>query len=337
MKKLEKWLKNIFILLFRLLAPKIKKSKINANWKEFQRILIFRLDNRLGNSILILSLLQSIRNSLAQATIDVLMTSSYTELYKNHPDISNIIPYDQKYLFRNPFRFIVLISWLRKNNYDAVFSSSNPDSLSVSQAIFCRLITRGRSVGFDWRESGLLYSDVVKGDTHIHYARVQVDLWKYFDKKAKYYPPRLFFLEKSVPKTKKSLLIWLGATGNKIVGEGLIQTLLRICEELRIDCLLAAGPHDHHVIDGYPEELKKRIQQMDLNLTAIGEFFRQFKIICMPDTGPMHLVAALDLPLIQIFVHSNIEQYGYRGKTRYMIDTEIDEDSLRSFITEHMV
>ena len=258
MKIIEKWLKNIFILLFRILAPKIKKSKINTHWKEFQRILIFRLDNRLGNSILILSLLQSIRNSLPLTKIDVLMTSSYTELYKNHPDISFVIPYDQKYLFRNPVRFILLVRQLRKNNYDAVFSSSNPDSLSVSQAIFCRLITRGRSIGFDWKESGLLYSDVVKGDPHIHYARVQVNLWQYFDKKAEYFPPKLFFIEKSVPTIENSLLIWLGATGNKIVGERLIQSLLRICEELRIDYLLAAGPHDQHVVNGYSVDLKKK-------------------------------------------------------------------------------
>jgi ADP-heptose:LPS heptosyltransferase len=337
MKKFEKWLKNIFILLFRLLAPKVEKSKFNTKWIDFQRILIFRLDNRLGNSILVLSLLQSIRKSLPLTKVDVLMTSSYTDLYKNHPDISTVIPYDQKYLFRNPFRFIVLIKQLRKYNYDVVFSSSNPDSLSISQAIFCRLVTRGRSVGFDWKESSLLYSDVVKGDTHIHYARVQVDLWKYFDKKAEYYPPRLFFLAKNVPRTENSLLIWLGATGNKIVGEGLIQTLVRICEELKIDYLLAAGPHDQQVIDRYSSELKKKIQLMDLNLTSIGEFYTKFKIICMPDTGPMHLVAALGLPLIQIFVHSNIEQYGYRGKTRYLIDKEIDEDSLRNFMKEHMV
>ena len=337
MKKLEKWLKNIFIFLFRLLAPKIDKSKINADWKEFQRILIFRLDNRLGNSILILSLIQSIRKSMPLVTVDVLMTVSYTDLYKNHPDISSIIPYDQKYLFHNPFRFIILIRRLRKNNYDAVFSSSNPDSLSVSQAIFCRLVTSGHSIGFDWKDSGLIYSDVVKGDTHIHYARVQVDLWKYFDKKAAYCPPKLFFLEKSVPKTENSLLIWLGATGNKIVGEELIQTLLRICEELKIDYILAAGPHDRHIVDRYSVELRKRIQSMDLNLTVIGEFFTKFRLICMPDTGPMHLVAALGLPLIQIFVHSNVEQYSYRGKDRYLIDKEIDEDSLRHFMKEQMV
>ena len=76
---------------------------------------------------------------------------------------------------------------------------------------------------------------------------------------------------------------------------------------------------------------------MDLNLTVIGEFFTKFRLICMPDTGPMHLVAALGLPLIQIFVHSNVEQYSYRGKDRYLIDKEIDEDSLRHFMKEQMV
>ena len=180
MKKIEQWLKQIFLYLFKILLPKISENKLNLDWKNFQHILVFRLDNRLGNSILILSLIQSIKKSHPQARVDVLMTSSYTDIYKHHPDIHEIIHYDQKHLFRNPLRFIFLIKQLRKNDYDVVFSSSNPDSLSVSQAIFCRMVSGGRSVGFDWNESPRIYSDVVRGDTNIHYARAQFDLWQYF-------------------------------------------------------------------------------------------------------------------------------------------------------------
>ena len=129
MKKFEKWLKKFLVVLIRLLVPGPNRKDDSNDWPNYKRILVFRLDNRLGNSILILSLVQTIKKSLPHVCLDVLMTSSYVELYQNHPDIQNIIPYDQKYLFRNPFRFLSLINHLRKNKYDAVFSIESEDEV----------------------------------------------------------------------------------------------------------------------------------------------------------------------------------------------------------------
>ncbi len=336
MKKLEKWLKQFLIFLIKILLPGKKNNKIKDDWHNFKRVLVFRLDNRFGNSILILSLVQSIKKSLPDVCLDVLMTSSYLELYQNHPAIQNIIPYDQKHLFRNPLRFLFLVNHLRKNNYDAVFSSNNPDAFSVSQAIFNRLVTQNRSVGFKWKESARLYSDVVPGNTNIHYAQAQYDLWCHFDKNAKYSPPKLYFLNEDKFTPGCSLLIWLGATGNKILNEELVKSIIRVVEELDIDFTLAAGPHDQHILDLYSKPWRDDIRILNLDLRGIAEYFMKFKCICMPDTGPMHLVAALGIPLVQVFVDSNIKQYGYRGPNKYIIHKEIDADSLKQFVRKQL-
>ena len=94
MKKLEKWLKQFLIFLIKILLPGKNNNKIKDHWHKFKRIHVFRLDNRFGNSILILSLVQSIKKSLPDVCLDVLMTSSYLELYQNHPAVQNTIPYD---------------------------------------------------------------------------------------------------------------------------------------------------------------------------------------------------------------------------------------------------
>jgi len=336
MKKLEKWLKKFLVLLIRLLLPGNIQKEDNDDWTNFKRILVFRLDNRLGNSILILSLVQSIKKSLPDVCIDILMTSSYIELYQNHPDIQNIIPYDQKHLFRNPFRFLFLINQLRKNKYDAVFSSNNPDAFSVSQAIFNRLVTQNRSVGFDWKESARLYSDVISGNTTIHYAEAQYDLWRYFDKKAEYTFPKLYFVDQEKSYSDEPILIWLGATGNKFLNEDLVNSIILAIEKLDIGFSLAVGPHDQHVVDLYTKPWRDDIRVMNLDLNGIAKYFMSYKCICMPDTGPMHLVAALGIPLVQVFVDSNIKQYGYRGPNKYIIHKEIDTGSLIQFIRKQL-
>jgi heptosyltransferase-3 len=332
MKQLEKWLKQFLILLIKILLPGRKKELSKDGWKHFKRVLIFRLDSRFGNSILILSLVQSIKNSLPDTCVDVMMTSSYVELYKNHPAIQNVIPYDQKYLFRNPLRFLFLINHLRKNKYDAVFSSNNPDAFSVSQAIFNRLVTKNRSVGFEWKEASKIYTDVVKGNTHIHYAQSQFDLWRYFDDTATYQSPKLHFINTERLSPTQSVLLWLGATGNKVLPKDLAVLIINTIRELNLDLILSVGPHDQHVKDLYEQTWQKDIQIINKDLQGIARYFLSFKCIIMPDTGPMHLVAALGIPLIQVFVDSNIEQYGYTGSDKHIVNRDLDVKAFSKFI-----
>lgn len=336
MKKLEKWLKKFLIFLIKVLLPGNSKKEDKNEWPDFKRVLVFRLDNRLGNSILILSLVQSIKKSLPNVCIDVLMTSSYVELYQNHPAIQNVIPYDQKHLFRNPLRFLFLINQLRKNKYDAVFSSNNPDTFSVSQAIFNRLVTKNRSVGFKWKDSERLYNDVVTGNTTIHYSEAQFDLWCYFDKDAEYKPPKLYFVGHENSYSDHPILIWLGATGNKFLNEDLVNSIILIFEKLGIGFDLAVGPYDQHVTDLYTQPWRENIRILNLDLSEISKYFMSYKCIIMPDTGPMHLVAALDIPLVQVFVDSNLKQYGYTGSNKFIIDKKLEADTFQQFIKEQL-
>jgi len=336
MKKSEKWLKNVLVFIIKLVLPRIHKNTNNDNWHNFRRVLVFRLDNRLGNSILILSLVQSIKMSLPDVCLDILMTSSYVELYKYHPDIQNIIPYDQKHLFRNPIRFLLLINELRKNKYDAVFSSNNPDAFSVSQAIFNRLVTQNRSVGFKWKESERLYSDIVTGNTNIHYSQAQYDLWRHFDESAEYNPPKLYFVRHIKSISDDPILIWLGATGNKILSEELVNSIIQAIKKLDVGLRLAVGPHDSHVLNIYRKQWRNEIQITNFNIREIAEYFMMYKCICMPDTGPMHLVAALGIPLVQVFVDSNINQYGYTGSNKFIINKTLNVVSFLKFIRKQI-
>jgi ADP-heptose:LPS heptosyltransferase len=335
MKRLEKIIKKFFLGIIRIVLPDSSGIIEKEDWRDYKRILVFRLDNRLGNSLLILSLVQSIKRSLPQCAIDVMMTSNFNEIYNYHPDIKSIIPYNQAYLFRNPLRYITLIWRLRRNQYDVVFSSSNPDSFSVSQAIFTRLIAIRKSIGFDAKDSRKIYSDTVKGNINIHYAESQVDLWRYFDPLAEFTWPKVYFLTANDDEKRKEVLFWLGATGQKVLGSELVELLISFFNKMKIDIFLAAGPSDEKILKGYPEGIVHRVRILEGSLAETGQFFNQFKVICTPDTGPMHLIAALGIPMIQVFVDSNITWYGYRGTDKYIINKYINEGELVRFLKEY--
>ena len=96
-------------LTLKLINPFFRKKSTHIKKENLGRVLVFRLDNKLGNAILLLPLIQSIKNSIPEIKIDVLYSSNYSQIFDNHPDINSTIIYDQQYLFKNPFRLAVPI------------------------------------------------------------------------------------------------------------------------------------------------------------------------------------------------------------------------------------
>ena len=337
LKKLEKLLKNFLLFLIKIFLPGKNQKKMSMDWRKFKRILIFRFDNRLGNSILILPLIQSIKNSLPAAKVDVLMTSAFVSIFHNHPGVNEIIPYDQSRLLKNPLRYLKLIKQMRRNNYNVVFSSSNPNTLSVSQAIFARLFTNGHSVGFDWKNSSQIYSDVVPGKTDVHYTQSQVDLWRHFDVKAKYELPCTYFTENQIVEQENKVLFWLGATGNKILSAKLVSEILSILNKEKIDFELAAGPGDKAIVSSYGKILRINVKIMRGSILDTALYFKKFPVIIFPDTGPMHLAVALGIPVIQIFVNSNSTWYAYKSEKHFLAEDAIVKKQLLQFIWKQIV
>ncbi len=332
MKHFEKFLKKIFLNLLSPLLKTKPESLNKSNWKNFKRILVFRLDNRLGNAILILPLVQSIKKSNPVLKIDVMMSSDYCQIYNDHPDINEVIRYDQSHLMKNPIRYLSLIKYLRKNQYDVVFSSSNANAFSVSQAIFAGLMGGKHSVGFDWLESGKLYTDVIKGNTDIQYGDAQVDLWRHFDSRAVVDTPKIYFSSNTIPRSQnKKVLFWLGATGNKILPEKMITNILLLLEEKNISYQLAAGPADENLFQNYPLEWKDKTLFLKGSLRDTSEFFCQYSVVLIPDTGPMHLAVALGIPTVQVFVNSDPTWYAYTGENNFVINKVINKKELKKY------
>jgi lipopolysaccharide heptosyltransferase III len=337
MINLEKILKKTS---FKIVSPFFKK-KLNhfkkENWKSFKRVLVFRLDNKLGNAILLLPLIQSIKSSNPELKIDVMYSLNYSEIFENHPDIHATISYDQKYLLKNPLRYLSLIKQLRKNKYDVVFSSTNSNSFSVSQALFAGFLKSNFTIGFNWKESAEIYSAVVKGNTEIHYSQAQVDLWRYFDENAKFENPRIYFTpEKSQESGKEKVLFWFGATSNKILPKELFEDILLFLNENDIKYKLAAGPHDEHLLKTYTSIKKEDVMFLKGSLKETAKFLKQYKIIIMPDTGPMHLAVALGIPTVQAFINSDPVWYAYKGENLFLINKKIESDDFLAFVKNYL-
>ena len=327
LKKLELSGKNIIGFLFRILNGKRETRLIPFN--SIKKILVFRLDQKIGNGLLLVPLLNAVRKTKPEIELHLHIHYPIAELLNSCvPDlVDKYWPYNQKKLLLKPILFLKWIYCLRQEEFDLIISSHNPDNFSVSQAIMGRLCHPRMLMGFLYKDSSKFYDIAVLSNSKKHYIQSQMDLWRYFQKESEISWPKFIISEKKrdkildkfgIPKNSKSSLIWLGATGDKMLNP---ETISLIYDELRKNStdpiVFATGPEDTSMLKSLRAWINKQAIVWRESLLETATFFSAFELIISADTGPAHLAVAMDIPTITIFVSSNIEQYGYHDNRKH--------------------
>ncbi|OGB69924.1 MAG: hypothetical protein A2Y94_08705 [Caldithrix sp. RBG_13_44_9] len=309
-----------------------RKNKLQLSVKEIKKILVFRLDQRVGNGMMLLPLLRAIRQSLPDVQLHLLLHQPVLDIYQKFSVgiIDQYWPYQQDKLLLNPILFFSWLKALRQQKYDLIISSHNPDNFSISQVLLGWWCRPKILMGFSWGESKTYYDLAVESSSAKHYADSQLDLWRFFDPAAELVWGGLRVSPEETQKvavkyalniSKPSILLWLGATGKKVLPPNLITFLLaEISKNKGLEILLALGPDDQEILPDLPPDLQKKVMIWKHPLSETLAFFAGQKAFISGDTGPAHLVAALGLPMLTIFVSSKKQQYGYHdGSLRFAV------------------
>ncbi|MBN2364579.1 MAG: hypothetical protein JXL67_00325 [Calditrichaeota bacterium] len=310
-----------------------KRNKTVQGVGEFNKILVFRLDERIGNGLLLLPLLSAIRHSLPDAELHLVLHHPVAETIRKYSIglIDRFWPYYQKKMLRNPVLFIKWFYALRGEKYNLILSSHNPDNFSLSQAILGKWCAPDILAGFRWKDSQDFYDVTIPSSPEKHYAESQLDLWRYF---AGDIPVKWHFLkvpgekigslyqDLQLENKRHGLLFWLGATGSKYLPASLISFLYdQLVRYFGQNVLLALGPSDRFLINSLPSEMKKNLIVWNRPLCETAVLFAGQKVFISADTGPAHLAAALGLPMLTFFINSSNAQYGYHdGISRFSIE-----------------
>jgi ADP-heptose:LPS heptosyltransferase len=302
-----------------------RKKREIFNKQNIKKMLLYRLDQKIGNCLMLIPLIKAIKMSRPDIKLHVLIFYPVADLLQNFlvTEVEFVWPYQQQHLLHHPFRFIGWLFQFRKEEYDLIISSHNPDNFSISQALFGLWCSPKLFVGFDWQISADFYDITVKSSINKHYCEAQLDLWRFF------YPTVCanfggltvqkdhsnVYVEK---KNDVCFLLWLGTTGNKKLPPHLIIFLYEKINDLFGKYpLLAIGAADTHIMANLPQKIIDKIIVWDKPLLQTAKFFSKFHLFISGDTGPMHLAVALGLPTLVLFINSNIKQYGYQDGTKH--------------------
>jgi len=287
---------------------------------------LLALTTGLGDAILSTPVFESVRSALPQSRIGLFVRASWAPLFLNEPDLDEIIPYPGKWR-----RFFSTLDSLRtfSPQLTLVLHGNDPDILPLVYLAGSQFIIRIPTAGT--RYASLLSNSARKEDSHV------IAGWHYIDN-------RLRILDSvGIPHTRTTPILrpskdkrasdWLRAVCEKqpyvVVHPWAaddyktwpITQARRFLEEFE-----TAFPEHLVVITGSraddtkAKELAEGLGHVRLAAGKFGIEGAAFlisgaKAVVAPDTGILHMAAALDVPTVGLFAPTNPDFVGQRAES----------------------
>ncbi|MCX7945276.1 MAG: glycosyltransferase family 9 protein [Deltaproteobacteria bacterium] len=319
------WLLNLFFSR--------KEEKI-LEFFNVRRILVIRTDERLGEIIITLPLINHLRRVYDNAIITFLMCERYAEL-------SKYIECDEFLFFekRRLASIVELISNLRKVNYDLVVLGGKIYPPSLTSYIFAAL-ARGR------------YKIAIRQRGFNPFINVPIDIKSISEPLSKYELARTI-TKKELPfdnslkfdlNLEKTYDVMVFIDARKVDHLIPIDTIVDIMEKifsLGYRVIVVSGKGSQARADILSKTLRRRFPSIIVefslapSLDVLMKIIRKSKSVIVANTGVMHLSVALGVPTCGLFINASPVVWGYQFSPHLMVDCrgkEININEIVNFI-----
>lgn len=298
--------------------------------------ILIRGTNWIGDAIMTLPAVASIRATYPQAHIAILVKPWVADIYRLFSAVDEVILYENK--FDTPAGVFRLARMLREKKFDAAILLQN----AIEAAIIALAAEIPLRAGYDSDARGLLLTHSIRRTKEIrkvhqiHYylemvralGCVPVDPEMHLEVKISPEEAR-DVLRKYVPENRKILIgLAPGATygaAKKWFPERFAEVADRLDAEFSIQGIVLGGKADSETA----QEVKKIAQTELMNLagrTNLSEaiyLISQCRLFISNDSGLMHVAGALNIPTIAIFGSTNPVTTSPPGKKSVIIRKEV--------------
>jgi len=283
--------------------------------ESIKKILVVRINYRIGNIIFTTPLLNALAKRFPNAQIDMMIGAPFiAPLVEEMPQISKVYSFPRA-LLKKPLEILKLKKRLKNNHYDLLVA---PNLSSSSDSLFSFLVSSRYKLGFYAPDvfSPLTHGVELPKDIK-HEALKPLALMSAFDTEDKEYKKildlRLSQSEKDEAKegiAPNSIGIFRDARGEKKLDEEWWKKLL---------IALHKENKNLHFIDildpNNTKPLNENIQTLsEKNLRKLASKVANLDAFICADTGPMHLSSASLTPTIALFKSTSPTVYGTLGK-----------------------
>ena len=296
-----------------------------------QRILIVQ-PSWVGDAVMATPTLRAIRNLYPQAQISFLLRRYVKPVYAGMPWADKLITYrtGRTKARAGKGQFFELAARLRKRKFDLAILLPN----SFKSALVCKMAGIDRTVGYERDGRGFLLSDkllpvkekgkfvpspIVKYYLGLaHYlgsAERDLKLELFVTEAERRDAENVFARAALDPNLSRPaacglaplILLNPGAQYGAAkcwLPEYFAQLADRFVDELGATVLLSAAPKERPIVEAISRQMKHAaidLSRAGVDLGALKEIIRRCDLLVTNDTGPRHIAAAFDVPVVTIF------------------------------------
>lgn len=307
---------------------------IDFQKREIKRVLI-RSVNWIGDAILTTPAISALRKNFLQAEITILAKPYVGDIFKGNPAIDEIIPYERDGI-KQRFR---MIKELRRRGFDLVVLFQNAFEAALITFLSGIPIRLGYST--DGRGFLLRPSLPVRPETRKkHHLEYYLDLLREsglkvenrslvmnMDEKERVWAIN-FLKERGWKEGERLVGINPGATygpAKRWYPERFASLADRLMKE-GVNVIIFGGPGESNIV----EEIKNRmfsgplLTEGNTSVRELASLIERCSVFVSNDTGPMHIAAALRVPVVAIFGSTDPNTTGPIGEGHGVIQGEVE-------------
>lgn len=309
---------------------------------ERPRILVIRLDARVGNLLMLTPFLASLKRTFAGAHVTVLCHVSMQRVLDGQPDVDATIPYVKWRFGRGP---LSLIGRLRRERFDLCFDAGSFPGVAVTHPLIARLSGARVIVGPDRGPLGRLYHvtvPVLPEAAHEIAQRLQllsplpspvrVEVMRYRSDAALAEIDRngAAFLAAAAPAgAAKTIVLAVGSReALRRVDADEWAAIANAALERGLFVTLVWGPGERPLAEAVAAKVPGVTIAPPSSLDELVALFRAACGIVGNDTGTSHLAVAVGGRTCVCFVLEAPSRYGHVGPGRHAIDLRGDRSRL---------
>ena len=343
LKRLERAAKFGLALIAVPLLWRPRRRRLATALRNARRILLVRIDDRLGEALLMTPLFSVLKRAMPDCELDALVHAKTSRAISGHPKVDRVIAFDARRLFLGAMA--PGIRGLRRAAYDAVIDCTNWTDPSVRSALVCRLIgSRSVVIGPDARPVAGLYSIAVAPREG---AQSELEQRVHLLSPLARSPGsvRLSFRRPNPAPTLKPLLDRLRSTPFAVVNPGGRLDWRRIppsafaaaahaLMESGFSVLITWGPGEASLAKSVAQLAPQSALAPSTDIDDLAALMNGAALTICNNSGPMHLSVALGTPTLAFFLKMDPRRWGYAYPPHRMIDltATVDRGELDSTV-----
>ncbi len=316
--------------------------------KQSLKILI-RGVNWIGDAVLTIPAIRSIRHAFPDAHISLLVKPWVSEIFKENPDINEIILYEDR--FTGLRGRLKLAKELHRKKFDKAILLQN----AFDAALIAWLSRIPERIGYKRDGRGFLLTKALplgKDILEQHQVYYYLNLLKSAGIESSDTQPYIFLSDNEGQRARNLLSSYFSTDKGPLIGinpgatygsakrwlpERFADLIIKIINELNGRVIIFGGPSEVEIADEIITEINKmkiklkiekygsRILVMSgkTNLRELAALISECDVFVTNDSGPMHMASALLVPIVAIFGSTNKTTTGPFGEGHTIITKDL--------------